>query len=161
MPTCSRLIRVPLSALRLCANARCPATTPWQVLYEESKGDAIITTGVGQHQMWAAQVRRLALGLGCATADSALHDWAGRVAEQHQMWAAQVRRLALRLGCATADSALHDWAGQVAGQHQMWAAQVHRLALGVPARFCARWLGGAGCRAACWLHAGCQLSHCP
>lgn len=26
-----------------------------QVLYEESKGDAIITTGVGQHQMWAAQ----------------------------------------------------------------------------------------------------------
>ena len=25
------------------------------VLYEESKGDAIITTGVGQHQMWAAQ----------------------------------------------------------------------------------------------------------
>ena len=28
-----------------------------QVLYEESKGDAIVTTGVGQHQMWAAQVR--------------------------------------------------------------------------------------------------------
>lgn len=26
-----------------------------QVLYEETKGDAIITTGVGQHQMWAAQ----------------------------------------------------------------------------------------------------------
>ncbi|PRW05900.1 acetolactate synthase isoform A [Chlorella sorokiniana] len=26
-----------------------------EVLYEESKGDAIITTGVGQHQMWAAQ----------------------------------------------------------------------------------------------------------
>ena len=25
------------------------------VLYQESKGDAIITTGVGQHQMWAAQ----------------------------------------------------------------------------------------------------------
>lgn len=25
------------------------------MLYEESKGDAIITTGVGQHQMWAAQ----------------------------------------------------------------------------------------------------------
>ena len=25
------------------------------ILYEESKGDAIITTGVGQHQMWAAQ----------------------------------------------------------------------------------------------------------
>lgn len=25
------------------------------VLYEESKGEAIITTGVGQHQMWAAQ----------------------------------------------------------------------------------------------------------
>jgi acetolactate synthase-1/2/3 large subunit len=26
-----------------------------QVLYEESKGEAIITTGVGQHQMFAAQ----------------------------------------------------------------------------------------------------------
>ena len=26
-----------------------------EVLYEESGGDAIITTGVGQHQMWAAQ----------------------------------------------------------------------------------------------------------
>ena len=26
-----------------------------QALYEETKGDAIITTGVGQHQMWAAQ----------------------------------------------------------------------------------------------------------
>ena len=26
-----------------------------EVLYEESKGEAIITTGVGQHQMWAAQ----------------------------------------------------------------------------------------------------------
>ena len=26
-----------------------------QTLYEESKGEAIITTGVGQHQMWAAQ----------------------------------------------------------------------------------------------------------
>ena len=26
-----------------------------QVLYEETKGEAIITTGVGQHQMWAAQ----------------------------------------------------------------------------------------------------------
>ena len=26
-----------------------------EVLYEETKGDAIITTGVGQHQMWAAQ----------------------------------------------------------------------------------------------------------
>jgi len=26
-----------------------------QALYEESKGDAIITTGVGQHQMWAGQ----------------------------------------------------------------------------------------------------------
>ena len=26
-----------------------------QTLYEESKGDAIIATGVGQHQMWAAQ----------------------------------------------------------------------------------------------------------
>lgn len=29
-----------------------------QALYEESKGDAIITTGVGQHQMWAAQFYR-------------------------------------------------------------------------------------------------------
>ena len=29
-----------------------------QVLYEESNGDAIITTGVGQHQMWAAQYYR-------------------------------------------------------------------------------------------------------
>ena len=28
------------------------------VLYEESKGEAIITTGVGQHQMWAAQYYR-------------------------------------------------------------------------------------------------------
>jgi len=26
-----------------------------QTLYEESKGEAIVTTGVGQHQMWAAQ----------------------------------------------------------------------------------------------------------
>jgi acetolactate synthase-1/2/3 large subunit len=26
-----------------------------EILYEESKGEAIITTGVGQHQMWAAQ----------------------------------------------------------------------------------------------------------
>ena len=26
-----------------------------EVLYEETQGDAIITTGVGQHQMWAAQ----------------------------------------------------------------------------------------------------------
>jgi acetolactate synthase-1/2/3 large subunit len=25
------------------------------VLHEETKGDAIVTTGVGQHQMWAAQ----------------------------------------------------------------------------------------------------------
>ncbi|MGF1531683.1 MAG: biosynthetic-type acetolactate synthase large subunit [Puniceicoccaceae bacterium] len=29
-----------------------------KILYEESKGDAIITTGVGQHQMWAAQFYR-------------------------------------------------------------------------------------------------------
>lgn len=29
-----------------------------QVLYEETKGEAIITTGVGQHQMWAAQFYR-------------------------------------------------------------------------------------------------------
>jgi acetolactate synthase I/II/III large subunit len=29
-----------------------------QVLYELSKGEAIITTGVGQHQMWAAQFYR-------------------------------------------------------------------------------------------------------
>ena len=26
-----------------------------QMLYEETDGDACITTGVGQHQMWAAQ----------------------------------------------------------------------------------------------------------
>jgi thiamine pyrophosphate-dependent acetolactate synthase large subunit-like protein len=26
-----------------------------QVLYEESKGEAIITTGVGQHQMFAGE----------------------------------------------------------------------------------------------------------
>ena len=26
-----------------------------QVLHEESEGKALITTGVGQHQMWAAQ----------------------------------------------------------------------------------------------------------
>ena len=31
-----------------------PPTRP-QVLYEESKGEAIVCTGVGQHQMWAAQ----------------------------------------------------------------------------------------------------------
>ncbi len=29
-----------------------------EVLYEESEGEAIITTGVGQHQMWAAQYYR-------------------------------------------------------------------------------------------------------
>ena len=29
-----------------------------EVLYEESQGEAIITTGVGQHQMWAAQYYR-------------------------------------------------------------------------------------------------------
>ena len=28
---------------------------PQQVLSEETKGQAIITTGVGQHQMWASQ----------------------------------------------------------------------------------------------------------
>lgn len=31
-----------------------------EVLYEETKGDAIITTGVGQHQMWAAQFYKFA-----------------------------------------------------------------------------------------------------
>lgn len=36
----------------------CPFIQPQnaiKTLYEESKGEAIITTGVGQHQMWAAQ----------------------------------------------------------------------------------------------------------
>lgn len=26
-----------------------------EMLYQETKGEALITTGVGQHQMWAAQ----------------------------------------------------------------------------------------------------------
>ena len=30
-------------------------TLALQTIYEETKGEAIITTGVGQHQMWAAQ----------------------------------------------------------------------------------------------------------
>ena len=30
-----------------------------QVLYEETGGEAIVTTGVGQHQMWAAQWYKL------------------------------------------------------------------------------------------------------
>ena len=37
-----------------------PARPPCQVLFEETKGDAIVTTGVGQHQMWAAQFYRFA-----------------------------------------------------------------------------------------------------
>ena len=31
-----------------------------EVLYEETKGEAIVTTGVGQHQMWAAQFYKFA-----------------------------------------------------------------------------------------------------
>ena len=31
-----------------------------QVLYEETKGEALVTTGVGQHQMWAAQFYKFA-----------------------------------------------------------------------------------------------------
>lgn len=44
--------------LLICACLLCCAVLCWvspQVLYEESKGEAIITTGVGQHQMFAAQ----------------------------------------------------------------------------------------------------------
>ncbi len=38
--------------LLLC---QCLTAVCLQVLWEETNGDAIITTGVGQHQMWAAQ----------------------------------------------------------------------------------------------------------
>ncbi len=44
------------SSLSLPLEGRAHAeTADLQVLHEETKGDAIITTGVGQHQMWAAQ----------------------------------------------------------------------------------------------------------
>lgn len=46
----------PQSWLFSCA--LCPPCCPQhaiEVLYEETNGEAIITTGVGQHQMWAAQ----------------------------------------------------------------------------------------------------------
>ena len=41
-----------LPSLERCAHADAADV---QVLHEETNGDAIITTGVGQHQMWAAQ----------------------------------------------------------------------------------------------------------
>ena len=38
-----------------CSGASTTTPEPVAALYELTKGDAIITTGVGQHQMWAAQ----------------------------------------------------------------------------------------------------------
>lgn len=55
VPHCCSVLRAALQVmynLLLCRTAFCP-----QVLYEETKGEAVVTTGVGQHQMWAAQVR--------------------------------------------------------------------------------------------------------
>ena len=41
--------------MHCAAAARLTAWSCLQVLHEETNGEAIITTGVGQHQMWAAQ----------------------------------------------------------------------------------------------------------
>ncbi len=54
-PHCCSVLRAALQVmynLLPCRTAFC-----LQVLYEETKGEAVVTTGVGQHQMWAAQVR--------------------------------------------------------------------------------------------------------
>lgn len=46
---------VPFFARWHASDLRCSLLASLQVLHEETKGDAVITTGVGQHQMWAAQ----------------------------------------------------------------------------------------------------------
>ena len=42
-------------ATHIAGNPKPHARAALQLIYEETKGEAIISTGVGQHQMWAAQ----------------------------------------------------------------------------------------------------------
>jgi len=61
----------PLTSIYMAAPRTPTPTTPptymyknskiaqFQVLHEETNGEALITTGVGQHQMWAAQWYKL------------------------------------------------------------------------------------------------------